>query len=238
MKSRRFRFFGSSLVASLALCLAANARAENCRVVDPELLGEYHGGCADGLADGYGVAVGISRYEGSFVAGKKHGQGVKVWPNGDRFAGGFKDDKRDGNGLYRWGTGSKWSGDFYLGNYFNDNRHGWGAYEWANGDRFEGEWKEDLRYGYSAMEIQRQRTKAAWAAYLSGGSSPVCAEIPQGLASRVSVSGTAEGLAEERLNLRILHVDATALTVTAGIPAVGESVSLAYSEAYPCTLEQ
>lgn len=238
MNSRKVLFFCSSVVACVGLGFGSNAKADACRVFDPELIGEYHGDCPNGLANGVGVAVGASRYEGSFVAGTKHGRGVKVWPNGDRYEGDFKDDMRDGRGVYRWGAGSKWSGDFYQGSYSRDKRYGRGVYEWANGDRFEGEWKEDLRYGYSAMEIQRQRTKAAWVAYLAGESSPVCAEFPQGLASRVSVRGTAEGLAEERINLRILHVDAAALTVAAGIPAVGESVSLAYSEAYPCTLEQ
>lgn len=237
MNSKKPGNFILLFLACIGLSLWSIARGDTCRVLDPELVGEYFGDCADGLADGFGVATGISRYEGRFVAGMKHGPGVKTWPNGDRFEGVFKADMREGRGLYRWGAGSNWSGDFYLGSYLKDKRHGRGLYEWANGDRFEGEWKEDLRYGYSAKEIQRQRAKAAWAAYVANVPSPVCADFALGLASHFTVRGAVEGLQDERLTLKVLRVDGAVTNTAAGSPSLGDYVSLVFSEAYPCTLE-
>ena len=33
--------------------------------------------------------------------GKFHGQGVYVWPNGDKFSGIWKNGKKDGNGCFK-----------------------------------------------------------------------------------------------------------------------------------------
>ena len=55
-----------------------------CRVLDPELQGSYTGGCANGLAEGEGMASGSAQYSGGFQQGKKHGKGAKTWANGDR----------------------------------------------------------------------------------------------------------------------------------------------------------
>src|SRR5688500_16617172 len=54
-----------------------------CRVLDPELQGSYRGPCVNGLAEGEGAASGAAEYRGSFRGGRKHGHGVKTWPNGD-----------------------------------------------------------------------------------------------------------------------------------------------------------
>ena len=32
--------------------------------------------------------------------GKKHGQGVRTWPDGDKYVGGYKNGKRHGYGVY------------------------------------------------------------------------------------------------------------------------------------------
>lgn len=178
------------VVVMMGVLLAApSVFADTCRVTDPELAGQYAGGCHDGLAEGYGSAKGMSFYRGQFRSGKKHGMGVKMWTNGDRYEGGFKEDMKEGAGRYTWGAKSQWAGDLYAGEYRNDKRHGQGVYEWANGDRYEGLWQDDLRYGLSAMEIQKQRALAAWMAAAGKPGTVVCSALPQGLALQEPVRG-------------------------------------------------
>ncbi len=111
-------------VAVFLFCVALQAQA--CRVLDPELQLGYAGPCKDGLAEGAGSAVGSAEYRGGFKAGRKHGAGVKTWPNGDRYEGGFVEDRKEGHGLYSFGHGP-WAGERYEGDYSNDRRHGYGV---------------------------------------------------------------------------------------------------------------
>ena len=58
---------------------------------------------------------------GYFVSGKKTGQGVFLWPNGNRYVGTFSDDQRSGEGVFFWRDGTVYRGQF------SDNKmHGWG----------------------------------------------------------------------------------------------------------------
>jgi hypothetical protein len=65
-------------VAVVLAFITLPAWAQTCRVLDPQLQGSYSGPCVNGLAEGKGVATGISSYEGDFKAGRKHGRGVKT----------------------------------------------------------------------------------------------------------------------------------------------------------------
>ena len=40
-----------------------------------------------------------STYEGEWLNGKYHGQGIFTWPNGDRFEGEYRDGKKHGRGI-------------------------------------------------------------------------------------------------------------------------------------------
>lgn len=162
----RFVFF-VLLVASMLLssCALPGGAAVSCKVLDPDLAaGEYRGGCRDGLADSYGEVTGKSGYRGDFLAGRKHGKGIKSMPNGDKYAGEFASDFRHGKGTYVWGEKTPWSGDRFEGTYRQDQRHGSGVYSWATGDRYEGPWENDLRMGFSVMETRRAQHAAAMAA--------------------------------------------------------------------------
>jgi len=77
--------------ALLLFALVAGAQTA-CRVLDPEITGFYQGGCKDGFAEGYGEARGTAKYRGDFRAGRKHGQGVQIWPSGDRYSGSWESD--------------------------------------------------------------------------------------------------------------------------------------------------
>src|SRR5512139_2318889 len=132
----------SALTPFLLLLLALPAAAQECKVLDPELQGAYAGPCKDGLAEGVGQAKGAAEYRGEFRAGRKHGKGVKTWPNGDRYEGEFAEDHREGRGKYTWGRGP-WEGESYEGGYLADKRHGEGTYRFSSGDVYRGLWAED-----------------------------------------------------------------------------------------------
>src|SRR3989338_9918171 len=84
-------------VALLSGCALSGGAQQSCKIFDPDLAqGVYSGSCKGGLADGYGEVTGAGSYRGDFRAGKKHGKGIKVMPNGDRYAGDFSDDYRHG----------------------------------------------------------------------------------------------------------------------------------------------
>lgn len=194
-------------VVLLSGCVLFGNAPQSCRVIDPDLVqGAYRGGCTDGLADGYGEVRGISSYRGDFQAGKKHGKGIKVMPNGDRYAGDFSDDYRHGKGSYVWGKQTQWAGDRYDGEYRRDLRHGWGVFQWGSGDRYEGAWQDDVRMGPSALESRRTQTAAAVAKAVKAGES-LCVVAQSGLASFQIIRGRVEDVAGETVRLLIVEVE-------------------------------
>lgn len=188
-------------------CAAVSNANDTCKVIDPDLAqGVYAGGCKNGLADGYGEVGGASSYRGDFLAGKKHGKGIKVMPNGDGYAGNFSDDYRHGKGVYVWGPNTPWAGDRYEGEYQRDLRHGWGIFQWNSGDRYEGPWQNDLRMGASVMELRRAQAAIA-AAKSINGAEQVCAEVQLGLVNRQRIRGKLESDTGEYVRVRIIEVE-------------------------------
>lgn len=53
------------------------------------------------------------KYEGEFKGGKKHGNGVLHFTNGDKFTGEFKGDKVDGRGTFEQRDGKVVKGTWY-----------------------------------------------------------------------------------------------------------------------------
>lgn len=205
-------------LAALALLLFAactQARSEGCSVLDPELQGRYVGPCVDGLAEGEGSASGFADYRGGFRAGRKHGKGVKTWPNGDRYEGDFVDERKEGFGVYIWGRGM-WAGERYEGSYLNDRRHGQGVYRWPSGDVYRGPWKDDAIAGPATpMMIARAKFEEEARAAVGKPGQKVCREMPVGIGSSDWVRGTVVQVDAERIEVRIddpgvqLHVIAS-----------------------------
>lgn len=176
-----------------------------CRVLDPELQGTYAGGCKDGLADGSGEARGMAEYKGQFRAGRKHGQGVKVWPaTGDRYEGEFAEDRKHGRGTYSWGPKSPYAGERYSGDFVNDRREGLGSYEWPGGDRYSGPWKGDVITGPpTAAMLARARAEAENRAAVGRPGIQVCRTMTVGIGVPDIIKGTVDTLDGEWLQVRI-----------------------------------
>ena len=185
------------------LLFACAARAESCRVLDPELQGAYSGPCVNGLAEGRGVASGSAQYEGEFHAGQKHGRGVKTWPNGDRYEGEFAGDRKQGRGVYTWGRGP-WAGERYEGEFANDRRDGIGTYRWPTGDVYTGPWKDDALAGPPTPMMLAQATFRQEALAAAGKpGARVCREMEVGIGGRDWVRGTVEEVEGRRIAVRV-----------------------------------
>ncbi|KAJ1475023.1 hypothetical protein T484DRAFT_1910413, partial [Baffinella frigidus] len=77
-----------------------------------------------------------SRYEGGWLDGQWHGQGVMELASGARYEGGFVDGVK-GDNMATLRTGS-W-------------RDGLCEMVFANGDRYQGDWEDGKRHGYGTM---------------------------------------------------------------------------------------
>ena len=197
------RRHGRALTLTLLLLFCASVSAQDCKVFDPELQGAYAGPCKDGLAEGEGSARGVAEYRGGFRAGRKHGQGVKTWPNGDRYEGGFAEDKREGAGKYTWGTGP-WRGESYEGPYVNDKRHGEGVYRWPSGDAYKGAFAEDNIVGYATpMMLARRKFEEEAKAAVAKEGQKVCREMAVGLALTEWIRGVVVGVSGEQVGVRV-----------------------------------
>lgn len=191
------------LLALLAIVVFSGAQAQSCRVLDPELLRSYSGPCVNGFAEGEGLASGVAEYRGGFKAGRKHGEGVKTWANGDRYEGEFVDDQKQGYGVYQWGRGP-WEGERYDGTFRADRREGYGIYWWPSGDIYAGRWESDVPTG-PGTEMMRARARfaaEALAAVAKQGQR-VCREMAVGIGGRDWVRGVVVHIDADQVGVRI-----------------------------------
>ena len=105
----------------------------------PEVSVTWTGPCIDGKASGEGTLQRsrgdrlTSRYQGSYSAGRRHGQGTWWAANGDIYDGEWRDDQAAGRGVLRFAAGGRYEGDFRSFRF-----HGKGIWVGPNGDRYEG----------------------------------------------------------------------------------------------------
>ena len=110
--------------------------------------GRYEGEVQNGNPHGSGRILYASDdpvrlgYDGNWVNGKKHGQGVMYWRNFDRYEGNWKDDLEDGEGICTNVNGNK-----YEGQWKNGVEDGEGTFYYGNGDKYVGSWKNGLWNG-------------------------------------------------------------------------------------------
>ena len=196
-----------ALLACLAVAVLFPpcASAETvCRVLDPELVGTYQGGCKDGLAEGDGEAKGAAEYRGGFHAGRKQGKGVKTWPSGDRYEGEFVADRKEGAGRFTWGARGASAGEIYSGAWRNDLRYGYGVYAWPSGDRYAGQWADDAIAGMpTPMMIARARAKTETLIAVAKPGVKVCRALPVGIAVRDWIRGEVTAVDAARIEVRI-----------------------------------
>mmetsp|Transcript_6264 Transcript_6264/g.9359 ORF Transcript_6264/g.9359 Transcript_6264/m.9359 type:complete len:516 (+) Transcript_6264:105-1652(+) len=108
------------------------------------------------------------RYEGSYLDGKRHGEGVVEYGDGSRFEGVFehgemikgkmsfasgtvfqgemKNGAPDGNGIIEYASGARYKGAFVAG-----KKHGQGTFVAADGSHYEGSWTDDAVEGFGKM---------------------------------------------------------------------------------------
>ena len=86
------------------------------------------------------------RYEGEFLNGYMHGNGLALYPAGGKYEGEKKLGKKSGIGKYSWTNGDK-----YIGEWKNDKKHGHGTYFYKNGNRYIGQYKLGKRDGEGAL---------------------------------------------------------------------------------------
>ena len=198
----RQRLFAALFAATLAP--HAFGQVTSCKVLDPEIVGRYSGGCKDGLAEGVGEASGQAEYRGEFVAGRKHGRGVMRWQDGERYEGGFAHDRRNGPGEFVWSNIGPRAGERYVGIYRDDLRHGFGEQTWGSGERYSGSWTDDQPDGpLSASMISRARARAESEAALVAPGTSACREVAAGIAVRAWVRATVLEVVGGRVSLRI-----------------------------------
>lgn len=95
--------FNYLLSGLLFLLFSSMGFAQNqCKVLVPDLVGEYVGKCKKGFANGQGKAVGKDTYEGNFKKGLPNGEGIYTWASGATYDGYWVFGERSGEGIYKY----------------------------------------------------------------------------------------------------------------------------------------
>ena len=83
------------------------------------------------------------KYTGEWnEAGKRHGRGTQIWPDGARYDGYFQNDHQEGYGRIIHNDG-----DTYVGYWQNDRSNGTGKYTHIDGAYYSGSWVNDKHDG-------------------------------------------------------------------------------------------
>ena len=114
----------TAVFAQAQLAIVSFVQASNvaCKVGRPNVKpGEtvtWQGQCADGSAQGAGVAQWSQdgkptlRFEGTFAKGLLEGKGKMIGADGDRYDGDYKGGLRHGHGVYVSGNGARFEGEY------------------------------------------------------------------------------------------------------------------------------
>lgn len=98
--------------------------------------------------NGYGEAVfpSGSRYIGTFVNRKPHGNGTMFFPEGHRYTGNWKNQYREGKGTFTFADG-----DVYEGEFIRNAFEGLGIMTFKSGGIYDGNWLASTPHGYGVL---------------------------------------------------------------------------------------
>jgi hypothetical protein len=117
--------------------------AEVPRSAGAEEPGQYQGTYLQGKKHGNGkLRLASGEYQGDFAFDQKHGVGVLLWDDGRRYEGEFRSGLFHGVGSMTWPDGRT-----YYGNYVEDRKHGQGVFNWPDGRCYDGQWSSGKRHG-------------------------------------------------------------------------------------------
>ncbi len=108
----------------------------------------YQGEWLKDQPHGYGTltyATG-AQYWGRFEHGRRHGQGMMKYENGDEFEGSWHKDQPHGQGIKRYAAGSVYEGEFKDG-----QQNGEGKQTYLDGTYYQGHWNQDKPHGYGKL---------------------------------------------------------------------------------------
>lgn len=91
-------------------------------------------------------------YEGDYKNGKRHGQGILIFSNGNRYEGRFLDGEIHGKGRMYKANGDIYSTLDSYGFYNSSGLQGCGFYIGASGDRYMGEFQDGKFHGRGTYE--------------------------------------------------------------------------------------
>ena len=106
--------------------------------------GKYEGDFLNGKKEGEGIIYynNGDKYDGEWVNDNAEGKGIYYQKNGDIYVGEWKNDKREGRGILYTNNGCKYDGEWT-----SDQKNGKGKIYWDDGEKFEGEWKNNKKEG-------------------------------------------------------------------------------------------
>lgn len=110
------------------------------RIYDGEWMGDQpHGQGMLSYADG-------GQYWGRFVNGKRQGEGLMKFVNGDEYEGHWFDDQPHGQGSLLYAAGGQYKGEFQQG-----QPAGKGRKTYADDTYYEGQWKQGIPHGFGRL---------------------------------------------------------------------------------------
>ena len=106
-------------------------------------------------SEGSETVVVDDMYDGEYKDGKRHGQGVIIWAQGNKYVGEWKDDNMHGQGTYTYVDKPQWNGppqdETYTGEWKDGRKHGQGTYVYGGGGRYVGEFKDGEQNGQGTL---------------------------------------------------------------------------------------
>ena len=91
----------------------------------------------------------VSRYEGQWEHGMRHGRGKANFVGGLQYEGQFQHDERHVEGAITSQNGRRYEGQWEHG-----LRHGQGEHVYLDGSRYEGQWEQGKRHGKGKKNAQ------------------------------------------------------------------------------------